>query len=53
MSKTCKDCMYCSIEDYGNGEFNSANVVISCKNCGTLHDLGKYMQERKRGVRDE
>lgn len=38
-------------EDYGNGEFNSADVLISCKNCGTLHSLGKYMQEESEGER--
>lgn len=32
-------------EDYGNGDFNPADVYISCKNCGTLHTLGKYMTE--------
>lgn len=39
-------------EDYGNGEFNPTDVLISCKNCGTLHDLGKYMQEESE-VKDE
>ena len=32
-------------ERYGTAEFYSADVLISCANCGTLHSLGKYMQE--------
>jgi hypothetical protein len=37
--------MYSPKEDYGNGEFNPADVFVSCKNCGTLHALGKYMRQ--------
>jgi hypothetical protein len=33
-------------EDYGNKEYNPADVYISCGNCGTLHTLGKYMTEK-------
>ena len=42
---------YRSAIDYGGGEFDPADVYISCRNCGTLHALGKYMQ-RKRGDND-
>jgi hypothetical protein len=37
--------MYSPKEDYGNGEFNPADVFVSCENCGTLHALGKYMRQ--------
>ena len=36
-------------EDYGNGEFDPADVFIHCKNCGTSHALGKYMREGSEG----
>lgn len=39
-------------EDYGNGEFNPADVFIHCNNCGTLHALGKYMRQESED-RDE
>ena len=38
---------YRSTIDYGGGEFDPADVYISCRNCGTLHALGKYMQRRR------
>lgn len=31
------------------GEFTPADVFISCKNCGTLHALGKYMRLESEG----
>jgi hypothetical protein len=37
---------YMPKEDYGNKEYNPADVYISCGNCGTLHTLGKYMTEK-------
>ena len=32
-------------EDYGDGEFEPADVFIRCDNCSTLHSLGQYMKE--------
>ena len=31
---------YIPKEDYGDGEFEPADVFIRCDNCSTLHSLG-------------
>lgn len=36
---------YIPKEDYGDGEFEPADVFIRCENCSTLHSLNKYMKE--------